>query len=146
MAGSGKSQRNTRQRQTILEALRSVTTHPTASQIYEMVRQSLPNISLGTVYRNLDLLWRHGSVRKLDMGHEQARFDADMRRHHHIRCVVCKRVDDAFELPSELEIKDLETLGGYRILEVNLDIVGICAACLAHGHAKNFMEPKENER
>jgi Fur family ferric uptake transcriptional regulator len=131
MLGTEKSPRNTRQRQTILEALRRVSTHPTAAEIYAMVRRDLPQISLGTVYRNLDFLWRQGSIRKIDMGHEQARFDADTSRHHHIRCIECKRVDDIFELPEELTLGTVASLSGYRVLEVNLDIVGICAACLA---------------
>lgn len=145
MLGTQKSPRNTRQRRTIMEALRGVSTHPTAAEIYDMVRRDLPKISLGTVYRNLDFLWRQGAIRKIDMGHEQARFDADMSGHHHIRCIECKRVDDVFELPKELALGTVERLSGYRVLEVNLDIVGICAACLARSvKQRNPNETKRN--
>ncbi|MGE5577510.1 MAG: Fur family transcriptional regulator, partial [Syntrophothermus sp.] len=52
----------TRQRQIILEELKNVTTHPTADEVYEMVRRRLPRISLGTVYRNLELLAEEGII------------------------------------------------------------------------------------
>ena len=57
--------RMTRQREVILEELRKVNTHPSADEIYEMVRKRLPRISLGTVYRNLEILSKSGDIKKL---------------------------------------------------------------------------------
>ena len=61
----------TRQRRVILEALRGTTSHPTADEVYEMVRRRLPRISLGTVYRNLEILSGEGLVAKLEMAGTQ---------------------------------------------------------------------------
>jgi len=84
--------RLTNQRRIILEELKSVTTHPTADEIYGMVRQKMPRISLGTVYRNLEVLSSLGLVRKLENAAGQKRFDGDVSPHHHIRCEVCGKV------------------------------------------------------
>ena len=90
----GEFQRITRQRVVILDELRKVRCHPTATGLYEIVRRQLPKVSLGTVYRNLELLARMGTIRKLEFSGTEARFDGDIGRHDHIRCVRCDRVDD----------------------------------------------------
>ena len=79
-------QRNTRQRDVILGELRNSLTHPTATELYDLVRRRLPKISLGTVYRNLDLLARMGIIQRLEMAGAETRFDGDRRPHDHIRC------------------------------------------------------------
>ncbi|MCF6287226.1 MAG: transcriptional repressor, partial [Candidatus Hydrogenedentes bacterium] len=61
-------QRMTRQRMVILEQLQAMHSHPTADELYVVVRRQLPNVSLGTIYRNLDVLTKSGQVRKLDSG------------------------------------------------------------------------------
>ena len=61
----------TRQRQIILEELRKVVTHPSADEVYEMVRKRLPRISLGTIYRNLEILSENGDIQKLELGLKQ---------------------------------------------------------------------------
>ena len=79
--GTSQFQRNTRQRAVIVEELCKTTAHPTAVELYEVVRRRLPKISLGTVYRNLDLLARLGIIDKLDLSGAEARFDGDVRPH-----------------------------------------------------------------
>ncbi len=79
--------RMTRQRQVILEELRHMNTHPGADEIHEVVRRRLPRISLGTVYRNLDILCELGEIQKLEFGGTLKRFDGDPGAHYHIRCV-----------------------------------------------------------
>ncbi|MCJ7604005.1 MAG: transcriptional repressor, partial [Desulfobulbaceae bacterium] len=69
--------RMTKQRQVILEELRKVKTHPTADDMYQMLRKKMPKISLGTVYRNLEILSESGIIQKLDVGGTQKRFDGD---------------------------------------------------------------------
>jgi Fur family ferric uptake transcriptional regulator len=69
--------RLTNQRQVIIEELKKVTSHPTANEVFDMVRKRLPRIGLGTVYRNLDLLSDRGIIKKLEVGGEQKRFDGD---------------------------------------------------------------------
>ena len=87
--------RMTRQRKVILEELRKVDTHPSADEVYEMVRKRIPRISLGTVYRNLEILSERGDIQKLELGCTLKRFDGVPENHYHIRCVDCGRVVDA---------------------------------------------------
>lgn len=122
-------QRNTRQRQVILEELRKLTSHPTAVGIYEIVRRRLPKISLGTVYRNLELLARTGLVRKLEMGNAESRFDGNVAPHDHVRCVRCGRVDDVSGPPLDLLGGPANDLHGYQILGHRLEYLGICSQC-----------------
>jgi len=86
--------RSSRQRSLILSELRKVTSHPTADEVYDMVRRIMPRISLGTVYRNLDLLVERGMVLRLGAPGGQRRFDGNAEPHPHLRCVVCSRVED----------------------------------------------------
>jgi Fur family ferric uptake transcriptional regulator len=122
----------TRQRQVLLEELRSVRTHPTADGIYQMVRRRLPRISLGTVYRNLDVLTRMGLIRALHFGGQPMRFDGSPERHYHIRCRVCGRLDDIPDLPLDDVVRMTGEVSGYDVGECRIEVVGICPKCGAH--------------
>jgi len=118
----------TRQRRIVVEELRKVKSHPTADMIYEMVRKRLPNISLGTVYRNLELLSEQGIIQKITSGGTQRRFDGNPVKHSHIRCVSCGRVDDLqFETPDVLTQVNLDN--GYELLGQNVEFYGKCPEC-----------------
>lgn len=121
--------RNTPQREVILEELRKTTSHPTAAGLYDLVRRRLPNVSLGTVYRNLELLARMGTIRKLDCGRSQARFDGNPHPHDHVRCVGCGRVDDLAGPTLDLSAVKHNDCHGYEILDYYLQFVGICPHC-----------------
>lgn len=119
----------TKQRRVIVEELKKLKTHPTATLIYELVRKRLPRISLGTVYRNLDLLAEAGIIQKLETAGTQKRFDGTVENHYHVRCVTCGQVDD-IPLPLLGEIEGL--LGGlsnYKILSHRLEFQGVCPSC-----------------
>jgi Fur family ferric uptake transcriptional regulator len=120
----------TRQRQVILEELRNVNTHPSADEIYEMVRKRIPRISLGTVYRNLEILSERGEIQKLELGCSLKRFDGVAEDHYHIRCLGCDRVVDA-PPGSEVFISyNLKEIADLKITGHKLEFVGICAVCL----------------
>lgn len=123
------SRRNTKQRQVILEELQKLRSHPSAAALYEIVRERLPNISLGTVYRNLDLLARTGVIRKLNVGHNEARFDGITEHHYHICCARCGRVDDLLDAPVTVDDTGISQLQGFDILGHQLQFIGICPAC-----------------
>jgi len=121
--------RMTRQRQVILEELRKTRSHPSADELYEMVRQRLPHISLGTVYRNLDLLARDGLIRKLELGGTQKRFDGDTSGHYHKRCLKCGRIEDA-QVETIAAIEDaVKEVTDYEIIEHRLEFIGLCPQC-----------------
>jgi len=121
--------RRSRQRDVILRELKNVTSHPTASEIYEMVRVEIPNISLGTVYRNLEQLVDHGSIQKLEISGKQARFDGNPEMHTHLRCAGCNKVIDVDDPPIEL-IQDIpDEICNHEILGLSIEYVGLCSAC-----------------
>lgn len=121
--------RMTRQRSVILDTLQAMRSHPTADELYSAVRRELPNVSLGTIYRNLDVLARSGHLRKLESGGMQARFDAELAPHHHVRCRVCGRVDDV-AITESTEIHPPEqSMHGFRITGHRLEYVGLCPDC-----------------
>ncbi len=121
--------RKTQQRQVVLEELKKLASHPTATELYEVARRRLPRISLGTIYRNLDLLVQMGLVRKVEAHGSEARFDAELGHHYHVCCVRCGRIDDAEDLPDDVVPHTIKRLGGYVILGYNLGFEGICPAC-----------------
>ncbi len=86
--------RYSRQRELILKTLQSDFTHPTADEIYAKVRVSAPDISLGTVYRNLNQLVDSGAIIRVTSTTGCDRFDAPKKPHYHIRCKKCGRVWD----------------------------------------------------
>jgi len=124
-----KKRRHTKQRDLILETLRSVNTHPTATEIYDMVRPIMPNISLGTVYRNLEQLTEAHKIQKLDHTGSQSRFDGTPDFHAHILCSSCGRVDDVTTdkyLQPQVKIDDFQ---GYAIRGMRVEFVGTCQSC-----------------
>lgn len=126
---SKNSLRITKQRQIILDELRSVTLHPTADLLYQMVRKRLPKISLGTVYRNLEIMSECGIIQKLDIGGTQKRFDGAAHVHYHVRCNQCGRVDD-LDLPPDFNVeKAAGKLTSFKILRHRLEFTGICPEC-----------------
>ncbi|MCK4341055.1 MAG: transcriptional repressor [Phycisphaerae bacterium] len=124
-----KIRRHTRQRHVVLEELRKLTSHPTATELYEIARRRLPNISLATVYRNLELLTKIGVVRKLEFGGSEARFDGDLDQHYHVRCIYCGRVDDLHGVSAKLGGYTSRSTNGYDIIGYRLEFDGICPAC-----------------
>lgn len=124
-----KQHRNTPQRRLVLEELRKVTSHPTAVEVYKMVRRRMPKVSLGTIYRNLELLAEMGLVQKVDLLSSEARFDGNPKPHHHVRCTRCGRVGDLHELPLDMLREVPSKLGGYSIIGHRLEFVGICGNC-----------------
>lgn len=122
-------QRMTPQRRRILQELRGRQDHPTAEAVYEAVRADLPRVSLGTVYRNLNVLVRNGQAVRIDHGGAQARFDADTHPHYHVTCVNCGRVDDVDAAPLEPLLRPAAGVSGYEITGVNVSFQGICAIC-----------------
>lgn len=121
--------RNTRQRKVILEELKNTTAHPTASELHERVKQHLPRISLGTVYRNLEQLVSAGKAHRIETGGGQARYDADPRQHYHIRCVDCGKVEDAIEVPPDFLEIQWQQLGGQEVVGHRLEFLGRCKRC-----------------
>ncbi len=121
--------RMTKQRRVILDALRKGNNHPTADMIYEMVRRQMPRISLGTVYRNLEILTALGEIQTLELSGSQKRYDGIPQKHYHIRCLHCGRVDDAPIAPLNRLEDDLYESTVYTIMGHRLEFIGLCPEC-----------------
>jgi len=121
--------RRSRQREVVLAIVRSTMDHPTADWVHRQARRRLPRISLGTVYRNLKQLAEAGLIREIHTGGGGARFDGNLGRHYHIRCLGCGRVAD---LPLSVS-RRLEDEAGratsYRILGHEVEVQGLCPSC-----------------
>ncbi len=126
-----KQSRMTKQRRLILEEVRKVKTHPTAHEVYEMVRKRLPRISMGTVYRNLDVLSASGEITKLKTSGSEYRFDANTNNHYHVRCVHCGRVDDIERVSIHVPEAQVQASVDYDIIGHRLEFIGICRECKA---------------
>ncbi len=122
----------TMQRQAIREELCKLTSHPTADELYEIVRQRIPQISLGTVYRNLEQLSEIGIIRKLETAGKQKRFDGNIEPHHHLRCRQCGAVSDLWNKElDELDECLARTIEKLGCDNVAIEFQGLCANCNA---------------
>jgi Fur family transcriptional regulator, peroxide stress response regulator len=124
-----KKKKTSKQRDLILQILRSTKSHPTANWIYEQAKLQLPNISLGTVYRNLALLKQEGRIRELSWGSGTGQYDGDLRSHDHVCCTACGKVEDIPPLGQGSESEAVEKLMGYRIHAHRLEFFGTCPQC-----------------
>lgn len=121
--------RRSRQRDAIMTYLKSRTDHPSAEQIYENVKQTVPNISLGTVYRNLTLLNDLGEIRTVSAGTGADHFDANMMPHDHFICRSCHSIQDIPHVSHKaVEILTEENFTGV-VEESYTYYYGLCAAC-----------------
>jgi len=123
----------------ILEELRRTKSHPTADEIYEIVRRRLPSISLGTVYRNLEVLSEAGLIQTLDLSDTRKHFDGTNDNHYHVRCLRCGRVDDIPVKPSRLIEEIADRLIDYTIVSHKLEFVGVCPDCKAQDEGADEM-------
>jgi Fur family peroxide stress response transcriptional regulator len=121
--------RKSKQREAIIRAVRGTNSHPTADWIYEEVRKEIPDISLGTVYRNLKLLRESGEILEIDLASTLSRFNGKPDNHYHFRCERCGRVFDVDE-PVDEEINDrVAQKTGFRISHHRLEFRGLCKEC-----------------
>ena len=123
--------RNTAQRDTVLKVVEASCDHPTAETIYTRCREIMPEISLGTVYRNLKVLVELGKIREVSILNAGDRYDKTTGLHAHFRCKHCGRVLDvpagALE---ELESK-VQSATGHLIEGTEILFVGVCDGCRA---------------
>ena len=116
-----------KQREAILEVLRCTDTHPTANWIYEKVRETIPSISLGTVYRNLAQLSQSGEILSLHVADGFEHFDFVTAPHAHLHCIKCGAIIDA-----KLDIEPLSKLSndlGFTPQNTIYVVYGICKNC-----------------
>ncbi len=121
--------RKSKQREAILRVLKRTSSHVTADWVYEQVRKEIPNISLGTVYRNLKSLKQEGKILELDLAGTVSRFEANAQNHYHFRCEQCGRIFDVDE-PVNGEFDERVTRKtGFKVSNHRLEFRGLCKDC-----------------
>jgi len=121
--------RKSRQKDAIRRVVMNTTSHPDADWVYEHVRREIPNISLGTVYRNLKLLAEAGEVQQLDIAGSTCRFDGNTESHYHFRCKKCGRMIDLDE-PVDRSIEErISKKTGFKITQQRVELLGLCTEC-----------------
>lgn len=123
--------RRSYQREVILEYLKTRTDHPTADKVYAAVRRTIPNISLGTVYRNLAQLADNGMILRITCDAKEDHFDANTHTHPHFLCNECGCVLDipVIGMPELTALVSPSFSGSIR--SCNITYSGTCEACLA---------------
>ncbi|MBQ8195360.1 MAG: transcriptional repressor [Oscillospiraceae bacterium] len=118
-----------KQREMILNQVKMFPVHPTADQVYTALKADNPNLSLGTVYRNLNLLSEMGELLKIRIADGSDRFDGRTDSHYHMVCDKCSRVFD-------VELSELDGLNdtvsqkyGHKLTMVTLNLNGVCCEC-----------------
>ena len=134
-----------RQREAIKEFLLSRTDHPTADTVYRHMREIYPNISLGTVYRNLSLLSEIGEVQKINAGDGVDRFDGNLAPHYHVICTKCHRVTDLnMACADRLETEASCCYNG-KILGHSTYFYGICSECINADEQEKMLLTKSSQ-
>ena len=122
--------RITSQRKLILDELMHCKEHPSADMIYVKVREHLPNISLGTVYRNLEIMAKQGMIIKIETPDGQKRFDYNTKPHPHFRCEKCGKIED---IPLDLHAPEPDSQDPWvkarKIRSSTLYYQGLCRDC-----------------
>lgn len=124
-------QKRSKKRDAILECVRSTTSHPTAEWVYAQLKPTFPNLSLGTVYRNLSAFKHEGVIASVGVVDGIEHFDFNTQPHTHFVCAHCGAVIDVHEVAPPLSLADEVHCGSVR--ECALTFTGICNQCVSIG-------------
>jgi len=125
-----KKKRMTKQKKVIYDVLCSTTAHPTADWIYQEARKQLPDLSLGTVYRNLQTLREEGKILELNYGKGQSHFDGNPAPHYHFVCTHCGRILDFPEHTAPVDPSFFDQAPG-QVTSHRMECYGVCKDCLS---------------
>ena len=121
--------RHSKHRESLLNLLKSVKSHPSAEWLYSELKKENQNISLATIYRNLNQLYDYGEIIKLDIGDGIEHYDATTHDHCHFICTNCKSVID-IDIPSATNLNsEAEKLNDILVNKSNLFFYGLCPTC-----------------
>lgn len=122
------------QRELIYEQVKQHPVHPTADMVYSALRAEHPNLSLGTVYRNLNLLSDIGLLMKIHIADGSDRFDGRTDAHYHMVCEKCRRVFDIEYEELEDNVRAAAASDGYTLTRLTLTLEGVCKECSAENN------------
>lgn len=126
----------THQRLAIFEAvMANCNRHPSAEIIYQTVRERYPTISFNTIYKNLEILEELGIVVKVNPLYNEARYDVDVRPHHHLICRECKKIVDVHDEKLDSVPAPIEAADGFQVENWSVQFTGLCAPCQSRATA-----------
>ena len=117
--------RETKQRNLILEIINNSCSHLSAEEIYNIAKKEISNISLGTIYRNLNLLFENGNIRKIKLDDNVDHYDNLKKEHNHFICNKCNKIYDVFEKEKNNTNLDCGIVMNYEKI-----YKGICNNCI----------------
>lgn len=117
--------RNTKQKELILNIINNSYDHLNALEVYLIAKEDMPNISLGTVYRNLNLLVSDEQIIRIKTK-ERDRFDAKRENHNHFICIKCNKIID---IKNDYELSS-NYINGNKVIDYQIKYIGICRECL----------------
>jgi Fur family peroxide stress response transcriptional regulator len=121
--------RRSRQRERILELLKSVDIHPTANWLYGKLRKEFPELSMGTVYRNIGILIKQGHIGRITFGSTFDRLDANTQPHYHFVCESCDAIID-LDIPIDESLNGwISKSQGFLVRKHDLEFRGLCPKC-----------------
>lgn len=124
-----KEIRNTAQKELVYSLVKDNYSHPTADEIYDLARKRKPNISRGTVYRNLNMLSDQGTIKRLSMPFGADHFDYNTDEHCHFICRECCKLFDA-DIKFNLNLNEgIIVPEGFKAERCKLIIIGLCSDC-----------------
>lgn len=116
----------TKQRRLIYSIITNSKEHLSAEEIYESAKREMPNIAIGTIYRNLNLMVKDGEIRKVEINNAPDRFDKNIKSHDHLICDKCGKLKD-------IVIKDFDKIieehSVNNITSYDLNIHYVCTEC-----------------
>jgi Fur family transcriptional regulator, peroxide stress response regulator len=119
----------TPQRVAIYRELLSTGEHPSAEIIHKKIKHYYSSISLTTIYRTLETFEKLGIISVANVLHDAARYDANLDHHHHLVCIVCKKVEDFYDDSLASLALPKKSLDNYKVLSYTVQINGICKNC-----------------
>ena len=121
--------RMTKQRRLVMEAIKNTNIHPTAEQVYQLISRENPDISLATVYRNLNLLVEQEDVVRITTPDDTVHFDGNVSPHYHALCQDCGSIVDVYLQVEEGFFAQVEEECGFLTHSHELILYGTCAVC-----------------
>lgn len=127
-----ENRKHSKKRDEILRVLHSTKSHPSAQWIYEQLKPTIPDLSMGTVYRNLSLFRREGDIACVGTVNGEERFDGNTQLHSHFICDNCGAVIDIAHEEDTLDDKDISKKTKHQIDYHNIIFHGKCKTCISH--------------
>jgi Fur family peroxide stress response transcriptional regulator len=126
-----KTIRSSKKRDAILSAIRGTDCHPTAEWVYQQLKPTHPDLSLGTVYRNLTFFKAHGDIISVGVINGQERYDGCTTPHSHFVCTCCGSVRDLHQISLDADLdRSVSRQYGFEVSYHELTFFGLCPSCM----------------